>query len=277
MYINYIVYYLNLQYAIVDVSLTSITRLSFISSNSSFSECIRAHNPALSMYRNHIPSCTDNTFSTDNECTYSGRGLSYSTGTLSFKNDEFKSCSSDDHGGAIKCTGEDTELNVIGCTFKECYVNHPSSQYGGAIYADSIQYVTAKYCFFTSCSSNCGGGMFINSISNTPDFSDCVFVSCKAEHVAGGAFVGQCTKTSSSIACNDCIFIKGNNISSSPDLRGGGIYFDIYSNDNANTISNVVSTSCLAVTTSVPTVLFRMCVGGSGQGVRRISLRKSRN
>ena len=214
----------------------------FISSNCSFVECVRKYQSLLHRYNNELVACTETTFSDENKCQLTTKGLSFSTGVRIFRNVDFKICSSDDHGGAIKCTREGTELRVIGCTFADCTVNNPDADQGGGVYAKSLKSVLTQSCFFNSCSGFWGGGLYINLIHSTPSFSDCVFNSCKGGYLGGGAFVGQCTKTSSFVACSDCVFIKGCDISAAYDLRGGGLYLDIYSNNHANTVSNVLFT-----------------------------------
>ena len=226
-------------YGILCSGLTDKTILSFISSNSSFTECVRKQIPFYHFLFNNIIHCRDQTFSSDIRCKHTGSPISDSSGIHTFTNDDFKDCySSNDHGGAIKCTGSNTELIVTGCTFTDCHVSKPSSYRGGGIYAESIKSVTPQSCYFTSCSGFWGGGFYINEIGSTPSLSGCIFVSCKGHYLGGEAFVGQCTKTSSFIVCNDCIFIKGNNVSSSTYLRGGGFYLDIYESTHANAISN---------------------------------------
>ena len=187
----------------------------------------------------NLNECTATTFVSDTPCPYSGSHLSYPSGTHTFTNVDFTHCSSsDDHGGAIKCTGGDTELTVTGCTFRECHTSTSLSKRGGGVNVDAVKIVTIKACLFVECSGYYGGGLCINDTQSTPSLSDCVFFSCKAHYLGGEAFVGLCTKSASTIACNDCIFIKGNNVSLSTYLRGGGFYLDIYENTHANAISN---------------------------------------
>ena len=92
--------------------------------------------------------------SQDTQCTYSTR-LSYTSGKRTFLHVDFISCSSsNEHGGAIKCTGDNTELNTTECTFTGCYVNTLSNFIGGGIFAASLASLTIKSCFFLSCSGN---------------------------------------------------------------------------------------------------------------------------
>ena len=203
---------------------------------------MRNHNAFSSSFSQTNSQCTTATFSQDSACEYSGRGLSYSSGTKTFKYVEFTSCiASDDHGGAIKCTGANTELIVTKCTFTDCHANDPSTQRGGGIYAQSIKSVTTLSCFFTSCSGFWGGGFYINLITSTPDFSDCVFTSCRGYDHGAGAFVGRFTQTSF-VACNTCLFLSCTNYSSTSTLSGGGFYLDIYTSTHVNTVSNVLFT-----------------------------------
>ena len=211
-------------------------------SNSSFIECLRNH------HTNHLSNidineCTGATFTSSTPCKHTGSHLPYNSGSHTFTNVDFKECySSNDSGGAIKCTGTNTQLTVTGCTFKECYVSLTSSYSGGGIYAHSIKSVSTQSSLFTNCYGYDGGGLFINSISSTPDFFDCVFISCQGQYLGGGAFVGKCSNGASPIACSDTSFIGCTNVSSSPKLYGGGFYLDIYAITHANTVSNVLFT-----------------------------------
>ena len=243
LFVNSLLRSIDVSCHIVSSGLTSQTKLSFISSNSSFSECVRQQIPAHHSPSSNIDQCTAATYASDTRCQRTGSHLPYSSGTHTFTNVDFKECSSsNDHGGAIKCTGSNTELTVTGCTFKDCRVSNPSVFSGGGICAESVKAVSTRSCLFTHCYGYNGGGMFIISISSTPEFSDCVFISCKVAYIGGGAFVGQCTKTSSFVACNDCLFIKGTNVSATSNFWGGGLYLNIYKNDEVNSVSNILFT-----------------------------------
>ena len=204
---------------------------------------MRQQIPAHHSPSSNIDQCTAATYASDTLCQYTGSHLSYTSSSHTFKNDDFKDCSSsNDNGGAIKCTGSNTALIVKGCAFSGCSVRNVNSYCGGAIYAQSIQSVTTQLSVFTSCSAEWGGGLFINDIQRTPDLSECVFSSCKGYDHAAGAFVGRCTKTTSFVACSDSLFIACTNVPGSTFLYGGGFYLDIYANTHANTVSNVLFT-----------------------------------
>ena len=229
-------------YTLLISDIRDTTQISFLYSNSSFTECVRRHNSLFHQYDNDLIQCTEDTFSDNNKCQHTTQGLSFSTGVRIFKNVDFKICSSDDNGGAIICTGESTHLTVQRCTFSGCHVTNPSSKNGGAIYASYMSSAAIESCSFASCSAYCGGGLYIGHIYSTPSFSECQFSSCKGGYLGGGAFVGSCNQTTSFIACSECVFTKGADVYATSALRGGGIYLDIYSNDHANTIRNTLFT-----------------------------------
>ena len=204
---------------------------------------MRQHITAHHSPSSNIDQCTAATYASDTRCQRTGSPISDSSGIYTFKNVEFKDCSSsNDNGGAIKCTGSNTELIVTGCTFTSCHTEDSSIYYGGGVFAHEIASVSTKSCVFTTCYARRGGGFHINYIQSTPDFSDCVFVSCKGYELGGGSYVGRCTKISSFLACKNCIFIQGTDISESSSLRGGGLYLDIYANTHVNTLSNILFT-----------------------------------
>ena len=204
---------------------------------------MRQHIPAHLSPSSNIDQCTAATYASGTLCQHTGSHLSYPSGSHTFINVDFRNCyPSNDHGGAIKCTGSNTELIVTGCTFTNCHVSNPSTNRGGGIYADSIKSVTTQSCFFTSCSAHWGGGLYINGVRSTPIFSHCVFISCKGLYVGGGAFVGSCTKTSCFTACSDCIFMKGTNVSATSNYWGGGLYLNIITRNDVSSLSNILFT-----------------------------------
>ena len=169
-------------YGIICSGLTDKTQLSFTSSNSSFAECVRQH--ISSSFSHSNSQCTTATFSQDSACEYSGRGLSYSSGTNTFKNVEFKRCyASIDHGGAIKCTGG--TLTVIFSSFSSC---NAVGKNGGAIYASSLSLFSLRNSVFDSCGGNyqvdSGGAIALNAVTS-PTICESLFFKCKSNENSG--------------------------------------------------------------------------------------------
>ena len=112
---------------------------------------------------------------------------------------------------------------------------------GGALSAESLSSLTVKSSSFISCTAFWGGGAFIHLITTTPILSECDFLSCKADQLGCGVFLGSCKKSSSFVACSNCRFLNGVNLSSNL-VYGGGLLLDIYGTDHVNTVSNLLFT-----------------------------------
>ena len=171
-------------YGIICAGLTHKTELSFSSSNSSFNECERKHNPVYHFVSNNLNRCRDEEFASDTPCQYFGQGLTYSSGIHLFKYVEFTSCSASiDHGGAIKCTG--STLEVLSSSFSSCTANGNN---GGALYASSLSLFSVKNSVFDSCGGNyqvdSGGAIAFNAVTS-PTIRESHFYKCKSNENSG--------------------------------------------------------------------------------------------
>ena len=131
---------------------------------------------------------------------------------------------------------------VTQCSFTQCHVNTPSSHNGGGICAISISSVVLESLFFTECAGRRGGAVCLVYIKSTPEFSDCLFLSCKGYELGGGAYIAQCTKSYSFVALTSSSFITCTNSSADAALSGAGVHLDIYANTHINTVSDCLFT-----------------------------------
>ena len=145
---------------------------------------MRMHLPLYNTPYNDLNVCTRDTFVSDTPCQYTDPGLTYSSGTNTFKYVEFKSCTASiDHGGAIKCTGG--TLTVILSSFSSCNANGNN---GGALYASSLSLFSVKNSVFDSCGGNyqvdSGGAIALNAVTSLI-VSESFFFKCKSNENSG--------------------------------------------------------------------------------------------
>ena len=200
-----IAYTFNLFYSSIIYSLTEKTRLSFISSNSSFSECVRKVSSFYKSHTNALPDCSSDTFARETPCQRTQVPVVYSTGTNIFKYVEFASCSSSTHGGAIKCTGG--TLEVLSSSFSLCSV---SGYNGGAIYASSLSLFSIQNSVFSSCGGNyeadSGGAITLNVITS-PTVCESLFYKCKSNENSGAIDMRNCGSNQKDIPIQCYLFI----------------------------------------------------------------------
>ena len=244
----------NYSLKIIYSDLTKKTQLSFISSNSSFIECVTKHNPhqTYSIQKDTYLSkkAFYHSLLKKQICNDITRETYFSTEHLTTTSDSFKSCrwdscSSTEAGGAIYLQ-EDYPLTVIDCSFISCtsQSSSPTYEYGGGAIAFlssgllDIQSTSFICCsavgmrggavhirgtgdaaisaatIFDCCCSKCGGGFLIE---NGPSFalSDSSFVACETQ--IGGACGFHRRKSTFSVS--NCIFAKNH---ASHSSRGGG-------------------------------------------------------
>ena len=114
------------------------TQVSFDSSNSSFTECVKNHHLVfLSNSGNqNDPECIiDGHKASSPSCNTSSHNTLNTGSTYEFSCCIWNSCSaSGDSGGALKCTGANTQVYIESCSFISCY----AKEKGGAIHTSSI-------------------------------------------------------------------------------------------------------------------------------------------
>ena len=165
------------------------TKLSFTSSNSSFSECVRKHKPSLIQSHHTIKNSDCTEYNADSHrCIYSHIRIEKSqSGNYLFEHSDFLDCESETNGGAILVEGtsetaDHITLTVTDCTFIRCVVqahsHHDSG--GGAVCARLIKDATVSSSVFSSCVSPSGGAVMMKSLSHQPLVEHSSFISCIA-------------------------------------------------------------------------------------------------
>ena len=208
-------------YGIICSGLTSKMKRSFISSNSSFTECLRKDGPSLYFLSNS--NVNDDNCRTN--CTFDDHQVSLPS-TVADAEYEFFSCTwkqcSESCGGAILCTYcTGSSLTVTRCYFSSCTC---SEIHGGAIYASQISTFYCLSSFFYDCHSYAldGGGIQSIEITQCNSFKDCFFVSNSAARYGGGLVVADIKTTSCdcsfSAVVSDCRFLENN------AEQGGGLH-----------------------------------------------------
>ena len=205
-------------YGILSSGLTEKTKFTFISSNSSFSECAR--NQHFFHHQNTIPDgCSSSEISS---CISISRTILQGGETHSFLSCYFLSVSSSfPSGGALylhsDSSADSTSLRVEHCLFDTCTVsNSVYPQGGGALYTDCGT-LSVLCSVFISCASACyGGGLFAYDKCRSSDVTLSTFINCSAGN--GG---GLQTFTGPTSSVNSCRFL-----SCVANRVGGGLYHD---------------------------------------------------
>ena len=223
------------------------TTLSFTSSNSSFSECVRNSHSRLfhlhSLYLNEL--CSQPSISDQN---FIKQKCSDALNSHSFIHCSWDNTALASKGGAIHFVLTDgtkqpsASLTVDKCTFLHC---HETDNDGSAVHARYIGTASVSDSFFYDCKCGSnpgqeGAGVCFVYLSRKPSITRCSFVSGVSADDAGGCSIWY---SSSSVAYAidsvRCINCKGTSQSSS---EGGGIY--LYKNDNFMTCTNSLFTDC---------------------------------
>ena len=229
--------------------LTEKTKLLFISSNSSFSECVR--NSDMRQY--HIPSVTPNDDCPSTPVTnreFKPIKCTYSSGSHSFIQCTWDNSERTSNGGAIhyrltaNTKDSSTSLTVDKCTFLHCKEADPID--GGAIYTAYIGTVSVSNSHFLDCKSGSGetgaegGGVLCYFISVLPLIRSCTFLFCTTGDDGGGCGIWF-SNSSLAYAVDSCRCIKcqGTHIDNS---QGGGIM--LAWNDMFITITNCLLSAC---------------------------------
>ena len=231
-----------------------MTKISFISSNSSFTECVRTTitqnlvHHSISITSNagcaspSYEGCTfDDTNTKQNplsssasfaQCTFIKLTANVNGGAISFTSDSphtvrecfFRECSTGTHsnyqsGGGAVCSSAGS-LSVFSSRFIQC----SSAGYGGAVLGTSSCTLTVLFeSIVIGCSCNrCGGGASTH-FSSVADVSSCRFISCQSTRYGGGYYhnneAGLSVRVSNSLFLKNVAKLNDNN-------RGGGGFED---------------------------------------------------
>ena len=182
---------------IICSGLTEKTKLSFVSSNSSFTECVRKSYPFIfpihsysnEDYTGPIPYRTElSETSTFTSCTFNSEGPS---------------------GGAISFTGSGASLTVTDSLFNKC---NATTGNGGAIYCHNCGKVSIQTSSLIECSAleySLGGGIFIEGASVLPEITTNNFISCTGGEDTGGVDLRRVTgdNDGANLPVRECRFI----------------------------------------------------------------------
>lgn len=163
--------------------------------------------------------CISETFSQDIPCEFTGR-KEYSSGINTFKQVDFHDCVSTTQGGAIACSGTDTQLFVESCSFSSC----SAFEKGGSIHTNSLHTLEVKQSIFYKCSTETtvdnqgSGAIWISGIQTKLSLFQTDFISC-ITNASGGAFsVWSCSnQIQGPQIINSCRFLDCNAITQTPD------------------------------------------------------------
>ena len=241
--------------AIICSGLTEKTRLSFTSSNTSFTECVRRqtilpffHQPP----NDNIPRCTvDDTVPSGDQCNISQHNFLNDNSVYKFTYCTFASLSTSSDGGALYCASCKS-LSIEYCTFKECQAGNSMSSWhgGGAVFITSGTF-SAFFTSFLSCrTTSFGGGILAESNCASSSISLCTFISCIAQYGGGvNTFFGPTSDVSSTrfISCTG-------------KVSAGGFYHDSNKDTSSLSVSNCLF-ACNTADSDNDTRLYR---GGGG-------------
>ena len=170
-------------YGILCSGLTEKTRLSFTSSNSSFSECVRNHNLKLS-YNKQIAECitTHKEHCVNTQQNPLKEGVSHCIISCTFN-----SISSPvPRGGVLylhhTSQSSTTSLTVDRCIFDTCNTTATATEVygGGAIYVDCGSFYLSSSIFIQCSSKSYGGAIDAYLHCERATFFYCTFLSCHA-------------------------------------------------------------------------------------------------
>ena len=140
-----------------------LSKLSFTSSNSSFSECVTTKSHSSYLYLSSLSSNNEYDGSIYEECSFiQSNRPALSTTSTKFMSCTFSTIRSTVDGGAISLTDSTQQLYITYCSFQSCV---SSSGYGGAIYAYGISSFSVEKTFFFDCNSTYKdrGGIYLES------------------------------------------------------------------------------------------------------------------
>ena len=184
---------LNTPYSTFDYGVRQTTGVSFTSSKSSFTGCVRKQQPSSFSFSSFSKNTDCNTSSYE-ECIFTGTHITPTVSTT------FKDCSftnmhgTNDKGGAISCQESSLVIIISSCIFDGC----SSVNCGGAVYvsgeSNTLEVINSLFhsCITTNTDDSYpgGGGICMEKSSSSLTILSSTFISCKAQVSprGGGAF-----------------------------------------------------------------------------------------
>ena len=166
-------------YGILCTGLTEKTKLSFMSSNSSFTECVRKHDivtVSSSFLANS--NCDGPTYLS---CTFTQVNLTSLYTSATFTSCVWTNCQSQNGGGIyLNVTSSSVTLSLNQSEFYSC----TSSHRGGGIFVEGIGQLQVQYSLFHACVAGAaadygGGGIEIHD-GGRPLIQETSFLSCQS-------------------------------------------------------------------------------------------------
>ena len=163
-------------------------RLSFLSSNSSFKECVRNDSPLI-LFHNSLSILHSNTNTVKTGIISSHQQIDLYANArygpiYTFQSCTFVNVDSSRNGGAIACTGTPSnfwkpELVINQCSFKSC---KSSLGHGGAVYTYGLSSSQFEKSVFIDCNSTnrYAGALYCYTSYCIPLVSDSTFIDCYA-------------------------------------------------------------------------------------------------
>ena len=180
-------------HAILSLGLTEKTKLSFSSSNSSFTECVRKHEIITVSSSFLANSNCNNPAYTD--CSFTQVNRTSLTTSASFTSCTWTNCQANNGGGIYLKAGNTVTLTVTKGEFYSC----TSFYRGGGIYLEGIKTVTIEETLFHTCTAAAhnnagGGGVEIVSLQGAPSIKHTTFLFCNSGNDGGGMGMWECAK-----------------------------------------------------------------------------------
>ena len=181
----------NLIYDVLTSGFGSQTKISFISSNSSFIECMRNYLISSSLF---TPSSNNSPTTCRENCSFTDSHLTL-TSSDTFASCEWMQCKGN-MGGGIYTNQAGSTLTVTSCHFYDCSTN---TDYGGGIATEFLNNVYIYSSSFIHCHGgtnyhiNSGGGaVFLNDTKQWHQIHDCNFIGCYSGADGGALHLRNC-------------------------------------------------------------------------------------
>ena len=217
-------------YGILCSGLTDKTKLSFTSSNSSFTEYVRQQPlHLLSPHTNthgeteDVEWWNEESFNNQSKIQFS----SSTAGSFKFTDCCWEHCTTNGNGGAICLTSSNSILTVLRGIFIDC---NTTSHYGGGIYVENCAQFHASESLFYQCHSTTlkndyGGAGISIRISNIDKtvIMCCSFIDSDSTSDSGGMTIYSSNGVQSTLPIRSSTFIKCRSLSVSPE--GGAVCY----------------------------------------------------
>ena len=212
-------------------ALTHKTQFSFISSNSSFTECVSKDHPYIRLSSSNSQGVTDGVHWWEEETFNNQSKIQFSStaGNYKFTDCCWEHCNSTSNGGAISLTATGSSLTIMRDAFIDC---NTSASYGGGIYVYNCNKLTSQYSLFNKChakakSASLGGAGICIHTSSSADHTihRCSFIDSDCESDAGGMSIYNVKGTAVKYPIQSSHFLRCRSLTNSAD--GGAVcYWD---------------------------------------------------